>query len=235
MSPFGGWYDSYYTEIFCPAVEAAGLHPHRADDLYRPSAIVQDIWTAVKSSRVMLADLTDKNPNVFYELGLAHAVDKPVVLISQSMEDVPFDLRALRVITYEIANPDWAGLLRSAITAALQEVLAAPATAVLQPFQKSGATTPRITVEDEQNPAIQALMRELNSLRAEIRARPSSGIISSSEARLLVRRYLRAGIPPEEIVDRVARRGAPTAWVRRQIESYSQSPIETSTEGEDHP
>ena len=61
---------------------------------------------------MMLADLTGKNANVLYELGLAHAIDKPVVLLSQSMDDVPFDLRALRVITYDVAHPGWGGLLR---------------------------------------------------------------------------------------------------------------------------
>ncbi len=95
ISPFGGWNDRYYSEIYRPAVEGAGLDPKRADDLYRPSAIVHDIWAYVKTSRVMLGDLTGKNPNVFYELGLAHAVGKPVVMVTQSIEDVPFDLRAL--------------------------------------------------------------------------------------------------------------------------------------------
>jgi len=47
---------------------------------------------------VLLADLTGKNPNVFYELGLAHALAKPVILIAETLDDIPFDLRALRVI-----------------------------------------------------------------------------------------------------------------------------------------
>lgn len=98
ICPFGGWNDSYCEEIFGPAVESAGLEPKRADDLYRPSAIVHDIWDYVKKSRVMLAELTGKNPNVLYELGLAHAVGKPVIMVTQSMEDVPFDLRSLRVL-----------------------------------------------------------------------------------------------------------------------------------------
>src|ERR1700709_196583 len=107
ISPFGGWHDDYYSEIFCPAIKAAGLDPVRADDLFRSSNIVHDIWHLVLSSRVLLADLTGKNPNVFYELGLAHAARKPVLLMTQSMEDVPFDLRALRVITYDVEHPAW--------------------------------------------------------------------------------------------------------------------------------
>ncbi|HYN16177.1 MAG TPA: hypothetical protein VES66_10375, partial [Terriglobales bacterium] len=102
------------------------MDPKRADDIYRPSAIVHDIWAYVKTSRVMLADLTGKNPNVFYELGLAHAVGKPVIMVTQSMEDVPFDLRALRVIEYDVENPEWGQVLREKIGRALGEVLAAP-------------------------------------------------------------------------------------------------------------
>jgi hypothetical protein len=68
ISPFGGWHDEYHREIFCAAIKAAGLEPARADDLFRSSNIVHDIWHLVSSSRVMLADLTGKNPNVFYEL-----------------------------------------------------------------------------------------------------------------------------------------------------------------------
>ena len=72
--PFGGWLDDYYQDIYCPAINAAGLEPHRADDLFRPSTIVTDIWVYTKKARLILADLSGKNPNVFYELGLAHAL-----------------------------------------------------------------------------------------------------------------------------------------------------------------
>src|SRR5687767_13683863 len=69
IMPFGGWLDDYYTDIYCPAIKAAGLAPHRADDLFRPSTIVNDIWAYTKKARLVLADLSGKNPNVFYELG----------------------------------------------------------------------------------------------------------------------------------------------------------------------
>jgi hypothetical protein len=82
IMPFGGWFDEYYTSIYKPAIISAGLHPCRADDWYRPSAIVNDIWAYTKSAKLILADLTGKNPNVFYELGLAHALAKPAILIA---------------------------------------------------------------------------------------------------------------------------------------------------------
>ena len=73
IMPFGGWLDDYYETIYRPAIQAAGLEPHRADDLYRPSTIVNDIWAYTRRAKLLVADLTGKNPNVFYELGLAHA------------------------------------------------------------------------------------------------------------------------------------------------------------------
>ena len=66
IMPFGGWFDDYYESIYKPAIEKAGLKPRRADDLYRPSTIVNDIWSCTKESKLVLADLTGKNPNVFY-------------------------------------------------------------------------------------------------------------------------------------------------------------------------
>jgi hypothetical protein len=74
IMPFGGWLDDYYESIYCPAIEAAGLDPQRADDLFRPGTIVTDIWDFTKRAKLLLADLTGKNANVFYELGLAHAL-----------------------------------------------------------------------------------------------------------------------------------------------------------------
>lgn len=101
IMPFGGWFDKYYIDIYIPAIEAAGFEAKRAEDLYRLGNIVNDIWAYTKEATVLLADLTNKNPNVFYELRLAHAITKPAVLITASMEDVPFDLRSLRVIDYD--------------------------------------------------------------------------------------------------------------------------------------
>ena len=57
------------------------------------------------------AELTTRNPNVFYELGLAHAMRKPVVLVSASEEDVPFDLKHIRVIYYDRNDPFWGSKL----------------------------------------------------------------------------------------------------------------------------
>jgi hypothetical protein len=82
---------------------ADGLHLSvaRGDDFFTAHAVMGDIWNAISSSRGVIADCTGRNPNVFYEIGLAHASGKPVILITQNVEDVPFDIRHLRYIQYD--------------------------------------------------------------------------------------------------------------------------------------
>ncbi len=82
------------------AVEAEGYQRKRADDFWVNHNIIQDIPELICTSSVAICDLSDKNPNVFYEAGIAHTLGKEVILITQSMNDVPFDLRSLRCITY---------------------------------------------------------------------------------------------------------------------------------------
>ena len=135
MMPFGSWFDRYYQEIYVPAIKEAGLEPSRADELFSTGSVVEQIWEQISKSRVLLADLTDKNPNVFYELGLAHAARKPVVFTSARIDDVPFDLRHLRVIVYETREPEWATKLRKLITDYLRNTLRDPAKSIPHPFR----------------------------------------------------------------------------------------------------
>ena len=72
----------------------------RADDIYDISGVMQSVWEGINRARIIIADLTGRNPNVFYELGIAHTLGKPVIMITQSMDYVPFDLRHLRCIVY---------------------------------------------------------------------------------------------------------------------------------------
>ena len=62
---------------------------------------MSDIWNAIYDARLIIADCTNRNPNVFYEIGVAHAIGQKVILITQNKDDVPFDLRHLRFIDYE--------------------------------------------------------------------------------------------------------------------------------------
>src|SRR5262249_12354498 len=80
------------------ATSALGLRCVRADDIWEHHAIVQDIVNLIAKARVVICDCSGKNANVFYEVGIAHSLGKEVVLIAQSEDDVPFDLRHLRYV-----------------------------------------------------------------------------------------------------------------------------------------
>jgi nucleoside 2-deoxyribosyltransferase len=59
-----------------------------------------EVWTAINQADIIIADCTNRNPNVFYEVGIAHAMGKQTILMVQTIDDIPFDLRGLRVIEY---------------------------------------------------------------------------------------------------------------------------------------
>ena len=82
------------------AVSPFGIQCHRADEMHG-EIIMGDIWQSICSDRILIADVTNKNANVFYEIGLAHGIEKHVLLVSQSVRDIPFDLNRFRCILYK--------------------------------------------------------------------------------------------------------------------------------------
>ena len=149
LMPFGGWYDRYYEELYKPAIKEAGFEPVRADDLFHTGSVMEQIWEQVNKAKVLLAELTGKNANVFYELGLSHARGKPVVFVSGTIDDVPFDLRHLRVITYDVRDPIWGKKLRDDITTYLKNTKSDPSKSIPQPYRDLMTEVAAPDAEDE--------------------------------------------------------------------------------------
>lgn len=85
LMPFADTNDlqQVYTQHVKPVVEVGcGLRCERADDIHDISGIMQSVWESVNRARLLIADLTDRNSNVFYELGIAHTLGKPVIMIN---------------------------------------------------------------------------------------------------------------------------------------------------------
>lgn len=122
LMPFSNPFNKYYSSIIVPAAEEAGLSTFRADSLYGPANLMLDIFENIKKAKVLIAELTTRNPNVMYELGLAHALHKPVILITQNIEDVPFDLRAIRCLVYDVTDPNWASDLATNIKMSIEAI-----------------------------------------------------------------------------------------------------------------
>jgi hypothetical protein len=82
-------------------VDRCNLRAERGDGVFGSNVIMEDITKSIRKARLIIADLTGRNPNVFYEVGIAHALNKQVLLMTQSIDDVPFDLRHRRALVYE--------------------------------------------------------------------------------------------------------------------------------------
>jgi hypothetical protein len=82
------------------ACDKLGLDCKKADDIWENATFIQDIFELIFTSKVVLADFTGKNPNVFYEVGIAHTLGKTVIPITQSFDDVPSDLGHHRALKY---------------------------------------------------------------------------------------------------------------------------------------
>jgi hypothetical protein len=93
-------FEAIYTDLVKPSLEQAGYEVTRADSIMSQQNILKDIIRNIASSDLIIAELTALNPNVFYELGIAHALRRKTVLLTQSIDDLPFDLRSYRVIAY---------------------------------------------------------------------------------------------------------------------------------------
>ena len=99
--PFAEEFEEVYEYAIAPAAEDAGFHCHRADHAVGPSAIISDIVNSIFAADVVVADITESNPNVFYELGVAHAIEnKTLVICEKTKQELPFDLAAYRVLFY---------------------------------------------------------------------------------------------------------------------------------------
>lgn len=101
LMPFSDELKPVYEDHIKLAASQLDLKIARADDFFAANVIISDVWNAIYNSRIIIADCTGRNPNVFYEIGIAHTIGKPTILISQNIEDVPFDLRHIRSIVYK--------------------------------------------------------------------------------------------------------------------------------------
>lgn len=101
VMPFKSELTQIYQDHLTTVAKRLNLTVARADEIFSIRAVMLDIWTAICAAKLIIADCTGRNPNVFYEIGIAHAVGKPVILITQNVSDVPFDTHHIRHITYE--------------------------------------------------------------------------------------------------------------------------------------
>jgi hypothetical protein len=132
ISPFGDPYNQCYNEVFLPALNNIGLKAIRADKIYNTGPIMNDIFSGIINADLIICDVTGRNPNVNYELGVAHAFEKPTIIVTQDLKDaqLPFNYHQHRAILYDISKDNWTHELELSITETIRKVLKDPYNAV---------------------------------------------------------------------------------------------------------
>jgi hypothetical protein len=98
---FGGIYDELYEEVIRPACVASQIDVVRADETMGPGLIIADIVASIEDAKLVIAEVTPANPNVFFEVGYSYAVRKPTILLAEKGTRLPFDVSPFRTLFYE--------------------------------------------------------------------------------------------------------------------------------------
>jgi hypothetical protein len=98
---FGEPYDTIYRTVIRPRAQKLGFDVVRIDEINQPGIVFQDIQRKIEDAKVVIAEITAPNQNVYYEVGYAHALNKPTILLAQRGKELPFDIRSYRVIFYD--------------------------------------------------------------------------------------------------------------------------------------
>ncbi len=152
--PAGNLFNVQYDRVIKPALEQAGFLPLRAHDAYLKPDAIPEAWRSLRSARLLLAELTGRDPSVFYYLGLAHAIGLPVLAIARSEADVPPAMHPARCLYYDVQDPFWGESLKASLTETVaritRETHAAPFLEGISPVQ---AAAPAVA---EPRPRVQA-------------------------------------------------------------------------------
>ena len=128
IMPFADAFTPIYADVIRPLAKELGLSISRGDEFTSANGVIMgEVWSALNNCKFVIVEITGGNDNVFYELGIAHTLNKPAILITQASqaENVPFDIRHLRYIPYENTVSGGAKLredLRASITRLLSDL-----------------------------------------------------------------------------------------------------------------
>jgi len=119
LMPFASEFDEVYRQLIQPIARELGLTVLRADEIASPGFILEQIRAAIVQARIVVADVTDGNPNVLYELGFTQALGKSLVIVAKEDSKFPFDVSHQRILLYGTDLPKARDRLRAAFLYAL--------------------------------------------------------------------------------------------------------------------
>ncbi len=106
LMPFASAFENVYSVLKSVVEDYANCKCDRADEIAQSNRITDDIFEQIQKARFLISDITDQNPNVYYELGLSHALRKEVIVLVQEGSAVPFDVRGIRYLRYSTDHLD---------------------------------------------------------------------------------------------------------------------------------
>jgi nucleoside 2-deoxyribosyltransferase len=128
IQPFTETYNKRFDDLYKPAIEAAGMTAYRVDQDSSATVLVEAIEKNIKRAAVCLADITDDNPNVWYELGFAYAAGRPVVMAcsderQKAGKRFPFDIQHRAIVTYKTESQSDFQVFKDNLTTRLKAML----------------------------------------------------------------------------------------------------------------
>jgi hypothetical protein len=94
-------YQQLYKQVIQPTARRYGLEAEHVGEVFGPGMILQDVIAGIVNAQVVIAEITPVNQNVFYELGYAHALKKPTILLAERGKQLPFDVSGHRTVFYD--------------------------------------------------------------------------------------------------------------------------------------
>lgn len=160
--------DKLLKHIVKPVLEDLGYIVERADQLTEPGMITNQIVRKIVDCNVLVADLSESNPNVFYELAIRHGLKKPFVHMIDSSETIPFDNAQVRTIQVDLTDLDSVERAKSDLNSQVQAIEAGTLTAEspisiafdLEALKSSGKSDDSV---------LAAMFHEISAMRGEMR------------------------------------------------------------------
>jgi len=202
----------------------------RADEEASPDSITTQVIGRIVNSDIVVADLTDHNPNVFYELAVAHGYQKPVVHMMQTGQKVPFDVIDQRVIFYDLADPESVDKARRSLRSSIDWLNENPGQSrnPLSAFDQFAEISSASDGGEAVALALQQLTRQVSRIEARQRVSSPYGVTSQEDdirwrldairrerSRLLARRRA-AEEAGEELLDPVLTHEMQVMWAEEQ-------------------
>lgn len=159
--------DKVLRHIIRPATAECGYTAVRADEIDKPGIITTQVIQRVVGDPLVIADLTETNPNVFYELAIRHAIKKPLVQIIQKGERIPFDVVGTRTIYFDPTDLDSVEEAKKAIVDQIKALEADPGD-LETPISLSLDLQTLRQSEDPEERSLAEIVASINSLRSEL-------------------------------------------------------------------